>query len=559
MPVGDAGVASLLASLSPRERIAQLVMPWMPSGYVADDDPTFVRVRTWVDSLGVGGVIAGVGTPLDVAARLNRLQARAKVPLLVASDLEAGAAFRFAGATGFPTNMGVAATGDSADAYAVGRITATEGRAMGLHVAFAPVADVNSNPDNPIINTRSFGSDPARVGALVAATVHGLQEHGMLAVVKHFPGHGDTDVDSHLALPSTDATWSRLDAVELVPFRAAVRAGAAGVMSAHIALPRFIRAAGRPGTLAPDILTGVLRDSLGFGGLAVTDALDMAGVVGAYGSEEGAVLALEAGADLLLQPVDPVETVAAIERAVAAGRISMARIDRSAARILALKQRLGLFRERMVPLEHVADVVGRAEHAAVARSIAQRAIVLGADDRAALDSVRARRRTLGVVVYVDDANAAAGATFVKRLRQRGDTVRLQRLTPASGPASLDSARAVLLAQPYAVLAVALRPTSGRGQLVLPPPLAALADSMSATRPLLLLSLGSPYVVRQLPRVGTLLFAWAATPVSEEAAADALVDAAIGGTLPVPLPPRFPLGAGLHRAALAAADAGPAGR
>ncbi|HJX88409.1 MAG TPA: glycoside hydrolase family 3 N-terminal domain-containing protein, partial [Gemmatimonadales bacterium] len=271
-------VDGVLETLSPRDRIAQLVVPYIPGTYTAYDDAAFARMQAWVDSLHVGGLIVSVGSPLDIAAKLNRLQQRSRLPLLVTSDLEGGTSIRLNGGTYLPPNMGVGAAGSDSLAYEMGRITALEGRAVGIHLAFAPVADVNNNPDNPIINTRSFGEDPAEVGRLAAAEIRGIQDHGMLATAKHFPGHGDTGTDSHLALPVIASDWARLDSVELVPFRAAIAAGVKVVMSAHIALPGIDRGQVRPGTVVPEVLTGILRDSLRFDGLVVTDALNMSGV-----------------------------------------------------------------------------------------------------------------------------------------------------------------------------------------------------------------------------------------------------------------------------------------
>src|SRR6185503_12896357 len=317
----EVNIEALLESLSLRDRIAQLVIPWIPGSYAAFDDEAFARMQAWVDSLHVGGLLVSVGSPFDVAAKLNRLQERSRLPLLVASDLEGGTAIRLNGGTPFPPNMGVAATGSDSDAYELGRITALEGRAVGIHLAFAPVADVNNNPANPIINTRSFGEDPAAVGRLVAAEVRGIQEHGMLAGAKHFPGHGDTGTDSHITLAVSTADWPRLDSVELVPFRSAIAAGVASIMSAHIAMPGIDGGQLRPGTVVPGILTGILRDSLGFKGLVVTDALNMGGVANTYGAEAG-VRAFIAGADLLLQPADPRMTISAMAAALARGEIT---------------------------------------------------------------------------------------------------------------------------------------------------------------------------------------------------------------------------------------------
>src|SRR5215210_8021464 len=374
----EVDVEQLLESLSLRDRIAQLVIPWIPGSYAAFDDEAFARMQVWVDSLHVGGLLVSVGSPLDVAAKLNRLQERSPLPLLVGSDLEAGTAIRLNGGTPFPPNMGIGATARDSDAYEVGRITALEGGAVGIHLAFAPVADVNNNPTNPIINVRSFGEDPVAVGRLVAAEIRGLQENGMLATAKHFPGHGDTGTDSHLATPVLFSGWPRLDSVELVPFRSAIAASVAAIMSAHIALPGLDGGLLRPGTVVPSILTGLLRDSLAFKGLVITDALNMGGIGNVYGAEAG-VRAFMAGADLLLQPADPGAAINAMLAAVARRDISLERLNRSVRRVLALKQRLGLFARRTVPLDSIPGVVGRAEFREEARAMASRSIVMVKD------------------------------------------------------------------------------------------------------------------------------------------------------------------------------------
>jgi beta-N-acetylhexosaminidase len=545
----DAGVDALLARLSLRDRAAQLVMAWIPGTYAAADDPGSATVRRWVDSLHIGGLIVSVGSPLDIAAKLNRLQARSRLPLLIGSDLEEGTARRFAGGTPFPTNMGVAAGGREADAYAMGRITAEEGRAVGVHLAFAPVADVNSNPANPIINVRSFGEDPRAVATLVGAEVRGLQAHGMLATAKHFPGHGDTEIDSHVALPAVRSDWRRLDSLELVPFRAAIRAGAAAVMSAHIAVPALEDGAARPSTLEPAILTGVLRDSLRFRGLVVTDALDMGGVVAGYGASEAPVLALLAGADLLLQPSDPEATVDAIVRAVKDGRLSRRRLDASVRRVLEAKRRMGLFRRRTVPLERVPLAVGTAEHLATAQDVAARSIVLLADSSGAVDSLRARPRRVALVTYAEDHATVPGQILANELRTLGDTVRVFRLWPSSGPASYDSARAALADGGIPVFAAVVRAMPGRGRVALPDSLAGLIEATARATPTALVSLGSPYLLLQTPHVTSHLLGWSGNPLSETAAARALAGAAIGGRLPITIPPAYPRGAGLDRPAI----------
>lgn len=539
-------IRRLLDSLPVRAKVAQLVMPWIAGSYAAFDDAAFLRARGWVDSLEVGGIIVSIGSPLDIAAKLNALQRSSRLPLLIASDLEGGSAMRFTGGTAFPTNMGVGATGRELDAYEMGRITALEGRAVGIHLGFAPVADVNNNPANPIINTRSFGEDPAEVARLVAAEIRGMQEHGLLATAKHFPGHGDTGTDSHIALPVIFAPWARLDSIELVPFRAAVKSGVAAIMSAHIALPGIDGDSLRPATVAPGILTGILRDSLGFKGLVVTDALDMGGIVTRYGAGEAAVLAFLAGADLLLQPASPREAIDALTAAVGEGRVSIGRVDQSLRKVLELKRRLGLFRRRTVPLEYIPAVVGTAEHQAIARDVTARSIVLARDD-GTVDSLRAGPRTVTVISYADDASGGFGSTLAGELRAAGHSVTAFRLLPPSGPASYDSARVAIASSPITIFAASVRVVAWSGSVSLPPAMAELIDSTAAKQPTLLVSFGSPYLLNQVPLVRSYLLAWGARPMNEQVVAHALAGLApISGRLPITLGPDLPRGSGLQR-------------
>src|SRR5438128_1225831 len=356
-PIAPISVDSLLATLTVRQQVGQLVIPWLSGSYTAFDDSLFQVAARWVDSLEVGGLIISVGSPFDIATKLNALQQRSRLPLLVSADLEWGAGMRVVGATAFPQIMAVGATGDPHDAYTIGAAAGVEGRAVGIHVNFAPDADVNNNPANPIINIRSFGEDPHTVSRLVAEYVRGLHEHGMLATLKHFPGHGDTQTDSHIGLPVITAGYARLDSLELVPFRAGIAAGAAVVMSTHRGFPAFT-GSDEPATLSAAVLTGLLRDSLHFQGLVVTDALMMGAIASRYGAGEGAVRAFAAGSDLLLMPADPDSALNAMVAAVDAGRVSTARLDGSVRRVLEVKRRLGLFSRRTVPLDSLMTVVG---------------------------------------------------------------------------------------------------------------------------------------------------------------------------------------------------------
>jgi beta-N-acetylhexosaminidase len=528
--------------------VAQLIMPALPGSYAALDDSQFQVAVRGVDSLRVGGFIVAPGSPFDIAAKLNVLQHRSRLPLLISADLEWGAGMRLHGATAFPMIMAVGATGESHDAYEIGEAAAIEGRAVGIHVNFAPDADVNNNPLNPIINVRSFGEDPGTVARLVAAYVHGLQDHGMLATLKHFPGHGDTHEDSHIGLPVITADYPELDSVELVPFRAGIAAGAGAVMSAHIAFPA-LSGSGEPATLSPAVLTGLLRDSLHFSGLVVTDALMMGAITSQYGPGEAAVRAVLAGADIVLMPQDPDSALDALVTAVETGRVAPVRLDAAVRRVLAIKVRLGLFAHRLVPLDSLMPVVGSARFRDEARDLAVRSLTLVRDSGRAGEPLRAVRRgrsRLALIAYADELNSSVGLHLAEELRQGGDTVEYFRLWPMSGPLSYDSARATLARGHRAVFVANVRPLSWRGSIALPDSLARLVVATDSVRPTVLVSLGSPYLLDQTPGVASFLIAWSGVEASERAVGLALLGrTAISGHLPIRIPPDYPVGHGIQ--------------
>jgi beta-glucosidase-like glycosyl hydrolase/CubicO group peptidase (beta-lactamase class C family) len=540
----------LLDSLSVREKVGQLVVPWLLGNYAAFDSEEYDTLATWVDSLGVGGIIISIGPPLEIAAKLNALQQRARLPLLIAADLEWGSGMRLRGGTAFPMPMAVAATGRTWDAYELGRVTAYEARAVGIHMTYSPVADLNNNPANPIINTRSFGEDPQQAGDLIRAYIRGAHEHGLFTTAKHFPGHGDTDLDSHIDLPVVPACWDRLDTVELEPFRAAIDAGVTAVMTAHVAVPCVTADSTEPATLSAVMMTDVLRDSLGFEGIVVTDALTMGAIVTRYGTGESAVRAFLAGSDLLLFPADPRAAIDAMVTAVDSGRIAMERLDRSVRRMLELKRQAGLFRNRVVLLDSVPAVVGRRTFQALADDMAARSLTLV--QPGSIDAFRRTRQPVAVISYARETNLSIGNTLIAELRTLGTPVSRFRLFPASGTLSYDSARAVIAGHDRVLFATSVRVVSGLGHLDMPDSLAALVLETDARTPTLLASFGSPYLLSQLPGYsGGYLLAWSDTRSAERAVARALAGgAAIGGQLPITLSPERPLGHGVRLPALA---------
>ena len=548
-----------LAAMSLRDKVAQMVMPWFSGEYWAADNELMVEAMRLVQEEHVGGFIVGLGgSAYDLAARFNTLQRASRLPLFIAGDLESGPSSRIRMSTSFPGNMAVGASGREEDAYLIGSIIAREGRAAGINFVFAPVVDVNNNPANPIINTRSYGEDPARVGALGRAFIRGLREHGMLATAKHFPGHGDTETDTHIALPVIAASRARLDSVELVPFRMAVDAGVDAIMSAHVAMPAITGSADVAATMSPSVLDTLLRRDLRFEGLVVTDALDMGAIVARYGPASAAVQALKAGADMLLMPTDVHASIEAVVAAVTRGELAEARIDSSVSRIFAAKARTNLFQNRLVDMASIPRTVGIRAHMDAALAIAQRSMVLVKDSANGIPLTGTRRRRALVIAYADESNGNVGAAFASALRANGvDRATRFRLWPASGPASYDSAlvaaRAMQASGGAVFIAVAARPVDRKPEAVnIPDSMASLVTRLVAdgVAPITI-AFGSPYLLGQLPATSGYLTAWSDTDVSERAAAQAVLGITnINGRLPVALPPWAPLGAGLVRVRVA---------
>lgn len=562
-PEAQRWIESTLASLTLREKVAQLVMPWVGGEYAAIDSPEFDRWRQWVEEEGVGGLVLSIGLPHSYAAKLNELQRRARVPLLITSDMENGPGMRMGGiysfphllpqggGTVFPPVMALGATGDERLAYELGRILGREARAVGVQMTFGPVMDVNSNPVNPIINTRSFGEDPELVARLGAAYIRGARETGLMTTAKHFPGHGDTEVDSHIDLPFISADRARLDAVELPPFRAAVGAGIDAVMTAHIAVTGVEGAEARPATLSPYFLTQVLREEMGFGGLLFTDAMDMGAITRRYGRQEPLLMALEAGADVLLMPLDVRDAIATVVQAVESGRIPEARIDASVQRVLEAKARVGLQDERQVDLTAVDRVVAVRAHTEVAREIAERSLTLARDTRNLVPLANQAQRLLSLT-YSEPGDPIAGRIFNRELNQRGATVEVARVDDRTTAAEFEALRARADAAEVILVSAYVSPREYAGSVEAAGGFARFVETLAAGgKPVITISFGNPYLLSHFPSVPAYLLAWGGAEVSQRAAARALLgEVAITGKLPISLPPYHELGAGIERPARA---------
>lgn len=563
-----AWVEETLAGLGLRERVAQLVMVWMSGGYAPRDDEEFTRVESLVRDDAISGIVISLGTPLGYAARLNRLQASAEVPLLVAADFESGAGFRVSGvfalpnmlempgATVLPPAMALGAADDEDYAYSAGRITGIEARALGVHITFAPVLDVNNNPANPIINTRSFGEDPERVAALGAAFIRGARDAGLLATAKHFPGHGDTGTDSHLALPVIPGDRARLDSLELVPFRRAIAEGVDAVMTAHVAAPGILGPGAPPATLSPYFMTEMLRDDLGFDGVLFTDALDMAAIADDYGASEAAIRSLEAGSDVLLMPREPLRAIAAVVGAVRSGRLTAERIEASARRVLELKARARLHEGAEVDPDAIPRLVGTERHESFAREVAARSITLVRNEAGAVPLDRLRSRSVLSVTFAGRNDLAAGRVFDRELG-RAVRVRRARIGFDTHPAVYDSLLRRARSADAVIFSAYVRPGAARNSTDLPGGVRDFLHRLDAAgRTSVLVSFGSPYLLTSVPEAKTYLIAWGGADASQEAAALALLGAPVSGRLPISLPPRHALGDGLAGGGSPAAEAEP---
>jgi len=556
--VGDDWVDRTLEALTLREQVGQLVMVWMSGGYASRSSEEQLRIEGLVEEQGLGGVVISLGTPHSYVSRLNRLQSLARVPLLVAADFEAGPGYRVAGiyalpsgmdmggATQFPPAMAFGAVDDVEAAFEAGRITGLEARALGVHLNFAPVLDVNNNPENPIINTRSYGEDPTRVAELGAAYIRGARTARLMTTAKHFPGHGDTGTDSHYELPVISGDRSRLDEIELVPFRRAIEAGVDAVMTAHVAAPAVLGEGAPPATLSPYFMTELLRDELGFEGVLFTDALDMAAIVADYGPGEAAVRALEAGADVLLMPADPALAIEAVLAAVAAGRLSEIRVAGSVRRLLDMKSRAGLPEARFVDPTQVTELVGAAEHIAFAETIARKSLALVRDLDGAFPIDTIATRSVLSVTYATDGDVVAGRVFESRLSEVVDVSRA-RLGPDSPPGAYEAVVQLASTADLVVLSAHATPVVPEEETG-PHALDKLVNALALVgTPAMLVSFASPYLLETVRDPTTYLVAWGSAPAAQRAAADAVLGRAeVVGRLPISLPPFHRAGEGLRR-------------
>jgi beta-N-acetylhexosaminidase len=548
---------SVLAGMTLKDRAAQMVWPNIYADYVPADAASWRKVSSYVTDQKVGGILISIGSPIEMAVKLNALQRMSALPLLIGADLETGAGMRarggyfvpngidLGGATVFPSEMAYGAAGDTSLTYTEGRVTAVEGRALGIHINFSPVLDVNNNPANPVINTRSYGENPHEVARLGVAYIHGLQDNGMIATAKHFPGHGDTEINSHLALPVVNVSRARLDTVELVPFRAAVRAGVGAVMTFHGSMPA-LDSSGAPGTLSSNVVTGLLRKQLGFNGLVISDAMDMKGVTDKYGATEAIKRAVAAGVDVLIQPLDVPAAINAVVDGVSEGRYSETRVSESARRILAMKRRLNLDRNRFADLDSLRSTVGISAHVALAQAAADRSITVVRDSLRILPlSLTSGTRVLSITI-ARRTDLGASEAFNATLARSALSLRTEFVMQDDPAVNYPRLAAMADSADVTIVSSYVGQSWNVTSVNAPQAFADWIGRMVANgRKVIVVAFGNPDLLSQIPTVPEYVVAWDGAPVSQQSAARVIVGMTpASGHLPITIPPVAKRGDGL---------------
>lgn len=548
-PAQQAWVDKTLAHMTLDEKIGAVMFPVTSGKFTNLNSDAFQQIKDNIQKYHVGGYhIEGYsgGNPASGALLISRMQALAKIPLLITADFEGGAGYQFEGATRFPRGMAIGATGDPQYAYDAAKFTAQEARAIGVSINFYPVVDVNDNPANPIINIRSFGENPQRVAEFGAAYVRGTQDAGVIATAKHFPGHGDTSVDSHLELPVLTFDRARLNQIELPPFEAAIKAGVGSVMTAHIYLPQFEKTPGVPASLSGAITTGLLRDDLGFTGLVFTDALPMHAITSNFGAAQSPVMAIKAGADVALEPVDIPSAFAALQAAVSSGEITVNRLNQSVRRLLSAKAWAGLNTKRAPALDQVDTLVSSPAAQQKSQEIIEHALTLVKDDQKVLPLKLSDNDPVLLVNFVDASDQEnpgnSGLTFRSEFMKRHPKTIFASVAPSIQPSEARLIQQLAASYKTIVVSCSIRIASYKGSIGLNDAQQNLLRVLAQHNgPFVFALFGSPYLLNYIPELPSYALAYEFYPGAETAMVRAIFgEIKFQGKLPVTVG-NFPVG------------------
>ena len=591
---GERWTQRTLKHLSLEQKVGQMFMVRVLTQFMNVENPEYEKLHSEIKRFHLGGILMTIPSdgqllmktePYETAMLANSLQKAADVPLIVGADFERGPSMRMNGVTAFPHAMAFGAAGKADLAEQFGRIVAQESRAVGVEWNFFPVADVNSNPDNPIINTRAFGEDPAQVSVLVDAYIQGARHEGMLTTVKHFPGHGDTATDSHLGLAAVNRTREQIEQIDLAPFRAAIRSGVDSVMVAHVSVPALEPNPAKVATTSSAIVTGVLKNEMGFKGIVATDAMEMGALTrlypqgGAAASSRAAVDAVKAGNDMLLLPSDLEGAYNGLLHAVRSGEISEKRIDESVLKILRAKAMTGLHKSRLVSLDAMSATIARPQSLQVAQHVAESAVTLVRDNGQVLPlknrrtftqtpaygTIEAGQTTASLVciIFTDDVRSESGRQLTRALRARVSDVRVLVIDPRIAAGMTAEVAAAVAAADKVIAAVYIVPSAGKAVVKengeatntvamekTPSTLLQMVLDMAPAKTMLL-AFGSPYIATNYPRLENYVCAYSDVPMMETAVVRALFgEIPFQGRLPITIPGFAERGTGIQKAAVA---------
>ena len=526
-----------LKKLTLRQKIAQMMVYHMRLNYISSESANWQELDGLLASDGIGFLHVWGGTPSASLTLLNDMQRRSKVPIIVEADLEYGLNGRFGAGVQLPWPMTLTATGDPDLAFEAGRITAEEGRALGIHLALAPVVDVNNNPNNPIINTRAFSEDPDQVGLYATRFMQGLQSHGMLATAKHYPGHGDTQTDSHMSLAQIPSDPERLWSVELKPFQIMIDAGVDLVMVGHLDAGEFQQEPGIPASLSPFWLNDILRKRQGFKGAIITDAMSMGGIANNYPDRYALIQTIKAGSDIIILSYDYKKSIDDVEEAVHDGLISEARINESVLRILTLKSKLGLDKKKLTNLAEMQERLGTQHNKAVASEIMSKALTLVRNQNDVVPfSVDDSLKTYIVDIkdWANDHDKSVVQSELSRSLLNSVSFILDNSDPQ---AAYDYAMANIPDSAQVIVNVFSSTRMNKNRVLLPVMQSDFIDSLSRKTPhLLVTSFGTPYLIEAFPDIPAFLVTYSAQTDMQRAAASAILGQAnISGTLPTSIP------------------------
>jgi beta-N-acetylhexosaminidase len=539
-------VERTLKKMTLREKIGQMIVMPLNGEFGNVNSAKFKEMRRQIVDLHVGGFTLFRGEANSIAVLTNEAQKLSKLPLTFSADYERGLRMQLRTGTPFTTNMGVAASGDVNAAYNQGKIICQEMRAIGANWLFAPVADVNNNPDNPVINIRSFGADPKKVGEFVAAEVRGVREANCLATLKHFPGHGNTATDSHIGLSTISGNRADLNAIEIVPFKRTIDAGVDSIMTAHLAVPN-VTGDNLPSTLNPKILNDILRTDLKYNGIISTDSMEMGAITKAYPNGTSAVMAIKAGVDVVLFPPDVDAAINAIETAVKNGEITEARLNDSVRRLLNAKYKIGLFANRFVDLTAATMMVEKPENIAEAMRVAEKSITLLRNENNFLPLDKNNlSKTLFVIIAADD-DPIEGATLTTEIQKRNPNAKILKLNFRSN--ADDYAKVLADSKGYdsIILAPFVKRAAAKGTVALPETQVAFVKKMLDfdKKRVAVIAFGNPYMIRQFAEVKTYAVTYAIEEIAQTAAVRTMFgEVKFQGKLPVNIPNLFQIGAGI---------------